>query len=43
MIVAGPPVEAARTTTGNRWSMPEAGAGRFIADAAGVTGFPAAF
>src|SRR5581483_2838864 len=28
ITVAGPPVEAARTTTGKRWSRPELGAGR---------------
>src|SRR5439155_3374004 len=43
ITVAGPPVEAARTTTGKRWSSPEVGAGRVLAGA-GVEGLePVAF
>ena len=30
ITVAGPPVEATKTTTGNRWSLAETGAGRGV-------------
>src|SRR5882672_8422509 len=35
MTVAGPPVEAARTTTGNLWSSPDEAAGRVLAGVCG--------
>src|SRR6267143_1883432 len=35
MTVAGPPVEAARTTTGNLWSSPDEAAGRELTGACG--------
>src|SRR6267143_6323759 len=37
IIVAGPPVEAARTTTGNLWSSPEVAAGRGLTGVCGRT------